>query len=100
MIFKARIHLFAFIFVKNSSKEFNECVEEQGVENNVSAACTGNFFHFTEHSVNIAKRYLISELSVPAYVTCISFFVISIIVVYKATRIYPMPWFTFQKGKK
>jgi imidazole glycerol-phosphate synthase subunit HisF len=24
----------------------------------VSAACAGNFFHFTEHSVNIAKRFL------------------------------------------
>jgi O-antigen/teichoic acid export membrane protein len=28
-----------------------------------------------------------------AYATCISFFVISIIVAYKANRLYPMPWF-------
>ncbi|TMI64938.1 MAG: hypothetical protein E6H07_03200 [Bacteroidetes bacterium] len=35
-----------------------------------------------------------------AYATCISFFVISIIVTYKANRLYPMPWFTFQKSKK
>lgn len=27
------------------------------MQTNVSAACAGNFFHFTEHSVNIAKRF-------------------------------------------
>lgn len=27
----------------------------------VSAACAGNFFHFTEHSVNIAKRFLLNN---------------------------------------
>jgi cyclase len=27
----------------------------------VSAACAGNFFHFTEHSVNISKRRLLNE---------------------------------------
>lgn len=27
----------------------------------VSAACAGNFFHFTEHSVNIAKRVLVNK---------------------------------------
>jgi imidazole glycerol-phosphate synthase subunit HisF len=27
-------------------------------QTNVSAACAGNFFHFSEHSVNITKRFL------------------------------------------
>lgn len=27
----------------------------------VSSACAGNFFHFTEHSVNIAKRVLVNK---------------------------------------
>ncbi len=30
---------------------------------NVSAACAGNFFHFTEHSVNITKRQIINKTS-------------------------------------
>ena len=31
------------------------------IQTNVSAACAGNFFHFTEHSVNIAKRFLLNN---------------------------------------
>jgi O-antigen/teichoic acid export membrane protein len=48
--------------------------------------------------LNILLNYFLIKAFGPmgaAYATCISFFVVSVIIVWKANRLYPLPWLRF-----
>ena len=53
--------------------------------------------------INLGFNYILIKYFGPlgaAYATCISFFVISVVVVWKANQLYPLPWLAYFKKNK